>query len=153
MRAVLGLITAGLVLVAPTVWGQQPDSARRMFVERAVLQVQASRFQAMMGGNIEKLGTILADDLTYTHTTGEIETKVEFLSSLQSQTIKYESIEPKEVQVRIYDSTAVVTGISAMRVSVREQHFSFSIRFIEVYKKTDGNWQLIAWQATRLPKP
>ncbi len=107
----------------------------------------------MAAANIEELGTILADDLTYTHTTGQNETKVEFLSSLQSQKIKYESIDPKEVEPRIYDSTAVVTGISAMRVSTGEQHFSFSIRFIEVYQKRDGNRQLVAWQSTRLPEP
>ncbi len=153
MRAIVGLVTAGLVLLAPMVWGQQPDSARGAAVELEVLQVQASRFQAMMDANIEKLGTILADDLTYTHTTGQNETKVEFLSSLQSQKIKYESIDSKEVELRIYDSTAVVTGIAAMRVSAGEQHFSFSIRFIEVYQMRDGNWQLVAWQSTRLPEP
>ena len=62
-----------------------------MPVEREVLKVQASRFQAIADVNIEELGTILADDLTYKHTFGEIDTKVEFLSSLQSQTIIYES--------------------------------------------------------------
>ena len=107
----------------------------------------------MTNADIEELDVILADDLTYTHTTGQNETKDEFLSSLKSQKIKYESIEPKEVELRIYDSTAVVTGISAMQVSAGEQHFSFSIRFIEVYQKRDGNWQLVAWQSTRLPEP
>ncbi len=64
MRAVVGLVTASLVLLAPTVWGPQPDSARRMPVEREVLKVQASRFQAMTDVHIEEIGTILADDLT-----------------------------------------------------------------------------------------
>jgi len=44
------------------------------------------------------------------------------------------------------------TGMSAMRVNAREQQLSFSIRFIEVYQKNDGSWQLVAWQSARLPE-
>ena len=150
MRKLGGTITAGLLLLAPTVWGQEPDSGSP---ERDVLQVQARRFQAMMDVDVEELDAILADDLTYTHTTGQKETKDEFLSALSSRRIKYEKIEPTEALVRIHDSTAVVTGISAMRVLVREQHYSLSIRFIEVYQKKDENWRLVAWQSTRLPEP
>ena len=54
--------------------------------------MQASRLQAMTDVNIEEFGSIPADDVTFTHTTGEIVTTVEYLFSLQSQTIKYESI-------------------------------------------------------------
>ena len=123
-----------------------------MAAEREVLQVQASRFQAMTDVNLEELNALLADELTYTHTTGQSETKAEFLAALQSQRIRYESIRPKNVQVRIYSDTAFVTGISAMRVRAGERRASFSIRFIEVYHKKDGNWQLVAWQSTRLPE-
>ena len=107
--------------------------ARGTTVERQVLEVQAGRFQAMIDVDIEELEVILSDNLTYTHTSGQIETKGEFLTSLRSREITYESIKPQEIKIRIYDNTAVVTGISAMRISVGEQQLSFSIRFIEVY--------------------
>lgn len=91
MRAGVGLVTASLTLLAPTVWGSQSDSAWRMPVEREVLKVQASCFQAIADVYTEELANILADDLTYKHTFGEIDTKIEFLSSLQSQTLICES--------------------------------------------------------------
>ena len=65
----------------------------------------------------------------------------------------YESIEPSDVQVRIYGSVAVITGNSAMRVSTGEQHFALSIRFVEVYRRQADTWQLVAWQSTRMPEP
>ncbi len=34
MGAITGLVTVGLVLLAPMVWGQQPDTARGVAVER-----------------------------------------------------------------------------------------------------------------------
>jgi len=153
MRAVVILVMPGLLLLTLAVSGKEPDSARGTAVERQVLEVQAGRFQAMIDVDIEELDVILSDDLTYTHTSGHIETKGEFLTSLRSQEITYESIKPQEIKIRIYDNTAVVTGISAMRISVREQQLSFSIRFIEVYQKSDANWQLVAWQSTRLREP
>ncbi|MFQ5983165.1 MAG: nuclear transport factor 2 family protein [Woeseiaceae bacterium] len=148
MRSAITLVAASLVLVVQQVWGEQGGGAAG---EDEVLQVQASRFQAMTEANIEALRVILADELTYTHTTGSVDTKAEFLDALQSQGINYHSIEPTDAQVRIYDNTAVITGVSAMKVSAGENHYAFSIRFIEVYRKNDGNWQLVAWQSTRLP--
>ena len=152
MRGVVISIITGLLLLALAVSVKEPDSARGTAVERQVLEVQAGRFQAMIDVDIEELDVVLSDDLTYTHTSGQIETKSEFLTSLRSQEITYESIKPQEIKIRIYDNTAVVTGISAMRISVREHQLSFSIRFIEVYQKGDANWQLVAWQSTRLPE-
>ena len=152
MRAVVISIIAGLLLLALAVSVNEPDFARGTAVERQVLEVQADRFQAMIDVDIEELDVVLSDDLTYTHTSGQIETKGEFLTALRSQEITYESIKPQEIKIRIYDNIAVVTGISAMRISVGEQQLSFSIRFIEVYQKGDANWQLVAWQSTRLPE-
>lgn len=152
MRAVVISIIGGLLLLALAVSVKEPDSARGATVEREVLEIQASRFQAMIDVDIEELDVVLSDDLTYTHTSGQIETKGEFLTSLRSREITYESIKPKEINIRIYGASAVVTGISAMRISLGEQHLSFSIRFIEVYQKNDANWQLVAWQSTRLPE-
>ena len=152
MRAVVILIIIGLLFLALAVSVKEPDSARETAIKRQVLEVQAGRFQAMIDVDIEELEVILSNDLTYTHTSGQIETKGEFLTSLQSQEILYESIKPQEIKIRIYDNTAVVTSISAMRISVGEQQLSFSIRFIEVYQKGDANWQLVAWQSTRLPE-
>ena len=152
MRVIASIFTIGLVLCAPVIWGQTSDSPAGTVAEREVLETQTRRFQAMMDVDLEALDTILSGELTYTHTSGHMETKGEFLSSLRSQSITYESIKPTDINIHISDSTAVVTGISAMRIIFRESPLAFSIRFIEVYQKNDGNWQLVAWQATRLPR-
>ncbi len=123
MRAVVISIIAGLLLLALAVSVKETDSARGATVEREVLEIQASRFQAMIDVDIEELDVVLSDDLTYTHTSVQIETKGEFLTSLRSQEITYESIKPQEIKIRIYDNIAVVTGISAMRISVESNSF------------------------------
>ena len=119
--------------------------------KKEVLQVQASRFKAMIEVDITGLENILADDLTYTHTTGTTESKAEFLSVLRSHELEYKSIKPRDSDVRLYGSTALVTGISDMLVISDGKQLALAIRFIEVYLKSDNSWQLVAWQSTRLP--
>ncbi len=146
--------TAAVVLVGVAVCAcQQPPQAEPPADVTAVLRVQARRFAAMIAVDTVELGSILAPDLTYTHTMGETETKAQFLATLRSRWLKYESIEPDSVQVRIHRGTAVVTGRSAMQVIAGDRELSFEIRFIEVYQWNDGRWQLLAWQSTRLPEP
>ena len=151
MRAVAFILLITLLLFAPVIWGQTSDSTTDATVEHEVLETQAHRFQAMIDVDFETLENILSGDLTYTHTSGWMENKGEFLSSLRSQLIKYKSIQPTDIVIHIYDNTAVVTGISAMRIIYSENPLAFSIRFIEVYHKNQGNWQLVAWQASRIP--
>ena len=140
MRTVAFVLTSNLLLFALVIWGQTSDSTTDATIESEVLETQARRFQAMIDVDLEALENILSGDLTYTHTSGWMETKGEFLSSLSSQLIKYKSIRPTDIVIRIYDNTAVVTGISAMRIIYKENPLAFSIRFIEVYQKNQGNW-------------
>ena len=139
----LAIAAFGLVAVADEVAGGN--------IEASVLEVQADRFRAMTEVDIAALDAILADDLVYTHTTGRSETKGEFLASIQGM-VKYRSIAPKESQVRIYGDIAVVNGESAMHVSAGERQIFMDILFIEVYHRNDGDWQLVSWQSTRIPK-
>jgi ketosteroid isomerase-like protein len=39
-----------------------------------------------------------------------------------------------------------------MRVKSQGQPMSFRLRFTDVYRKSDGRWQTVAWHATRLPE-
>ena len=119
--------------------------------ETEVRQAQAARFAAMMRADVQAVAEHLGDELTYTHSGGDTETKAQFLETLRSGRIKYEQIEPADIVVRVYGRTAVVTGRSTMHVRSGGQAQAFQIRFIEVDVLRDGRWLMIAWQTTRLP--
>ena len=118
-----------------------------------VRQFQAKRFAAMTHRDIDGVAALLGEDLTYTHSGGDMETKAQFLKTLRSGRIVYEQIEPADVAVRMYGQTAVVTGRSTMHVRTGGQPQTFQIRFVEVDVTIGGRWQMVAWQATRLPAP
>jgi ketosteroid isomerase-like protein len=113
---------------------------------------ETRRFEAMVRGDLAFLEDVLADDLTYVHATGTFESKTQFLAALRSGQLKYESFAPEELSVRAYGPSAVVTGVAQVSVQSRAQHLGFRLRFTDVYVKRENRWQMVAWQATRLPQ-
>ena len=120
--------------------------------EQEIRQREARRFEAMVEGDSAALEDILSDDLRYTHATGVYETKAEFLAKLKSGQLNYDSFTPEDMLVRVYGMTGVVTGVARVKVQVKGEPLSFQLRFTDVYVKQGGRWQMVAWQATRLPQ-
>lgn len=122
--------------------------------EEEVRAADARRIAAVVDGNVGALSALLADDLTYTHTTGQVENKEQFLAGIASGKLDYQSIQPSEVQVRVYGNaanTAVMTGRAEMKVNAQGKDLAFAIRFTSVWVKGEGGWRMAAWQSTRLP--
>src|SRR5438093_3891124 len=146
------LSDAVAVLVAAVAFAPAGASALQDRAED-VRASRARRFQAMVSNDVEAMASYLADDLTYTHTGGDTETKTQFLETLRTGRLRYEDIEPTDVAVRVYEDVAVVTGRSKMRVRSARQTETFDIKFVEVDRRSTGRWLMVAWQATRLPPP
>src|SRR3989449_3327663 len=134
-------------VLSPLPAAAQIDSA----AIRQVLATEDRRFAAMARADTSALASLLAPDLTYTHTDGAQNTRAELLQLLGSGTLRYASIAPEAHEVRVVGSSAVVTGRSAMRVEASGQVQAFRIRYLAVYRRGARGWELIAWQSTRLP--
>ena len=114
--------------------------------EKEILNQQSARFSAMIDADVEKLETLLADDLTYGHTKGNTESKTGFIETVRSERIDYISFVPRDVSIRIYEKTALLTGFIDVKVIYKKEELDFTTRFLEVQRKADGNWLLAAWQ-------
>jgi ketosteroid isomerase-like protein len=144
----LWLVTAlGVALVAA---GKNPGAS----AAEEVQAVERERVGALVAADVAALERLLGDDLTYTHSTGWVETKAQHLESVRTGALKYEKMEHSGVQARVYGAAAVLTGRSDVRVrSPRGGIIEMQIRFTGVYVKRAGRWQLVAWQSTRIPEP
>ncbi|MCH9025188.1 MAG: nuclear transport factor 2 family protein [candidate division Zixibacteria bacterium] len=129
---------------------EQEPSRNNDETEKAIRQLESRRFQAMIEADTAALDTILADDLTYTHTNGWVDTKEQFIGWLETGELNYESITTHSVLVRVYAAVAVVTGQAAVKIKVNGQEKNLQIRFIDVYVKRNAHWQMVAWQSIRL---
>lgn len=117
-----------------------------------VRQLEERRFAAMVRADVKALGPMLADDLTYGHSSGELETKAQFLAGLSSGNLRYRVIRPSTIDVRVYGDVAVGTGMAEIEATAGGQELAVTLRYTDVYVKRDGRWQMVAWQSTRLPQ-
>jgi ketosteroid isomerase-like protein len=146
------LLPLSLVLVVPAAWvhareGKAPKPAPADTVKAAELE----RFDAAQKNDLEALAKLLADDLTYTHSTGVLETKAVFLESLKSGKLQFKKIEPADLQVRVYGTSAVINGTAKLAVVSEGQPKDVHIRFTDVWVSQAGRWQMVAWQSSKLP--
>lgn len=125
---------------------------RASAVEQEIRQLEKRRAEATVKGDIAELERILADDMTYTHSSASTDTKTSYLDLLRSGQVKYEAVDFEDVSVRVYDSAAVVTGVAHLRVRRSEQVVQLNLKFTDVYVQKEGGWQMVAWQSTRLPE-
>lgn len=116
-----------------------------------IIALENRRIEAMTKEDETTLNEILADDLIYTHSSGRVETKAEFIGNLASGRTKYVSFERDDVKIRQYGDTAVVTGFAKVHVTSNGRDLRFQVRFLDVYAKRNDTWQMVAWQSTKLP--
>jgi uncharacterized protein (TIGR02246 family) len=124
--------------------------ARTAAAEEAVRAADAARITALVANDLASLAPMLADDLTYTHSSGATDTKAQFLEALRSGRSRYTSVIPRDVTVRVYGQAAVMTGLAAVSVTVNGRPLDLDLAFTSVYVQKDGRWQFTAWQSTRV---
>jgi len=103
----------------------------------------------MIEEDVDELGKLLADDLHYSHTKGRVESKAQFLSTIETKQIDYIAAKRRDVEVSLFGNTAVITGLSDMTLIWRREQQEFTIRFLEVAHKVDSDWRLVACQSVR----
>jgi len=129
--------------------GQAPANPRK--IEDDVRQAEKDRFAAMVKADVGALDKLLASDLTYTHGDARVLDKAGFIADFKSGAFKYASIEPNEMNVRVFGDVAVVTGGAAMHVIQNGTDAQIKIRYTDVHVRRNGSWQMVAWEATRMP--
>ena len=120
--------------------------------EEQVKQADRRWAEATIKMDIPTLEQLLADDLTYSHSSGRTETKAEFLNATKTQSLKYEAVDAQEVKVRVRGNMAVLNSLTNLTVRpAGGQSNTFRARILRVYVRDKGAWRLFAHQSTRMP--
>ena len=119
--------------------------------EQAVLQAERDRFAAMLKADATALEKLLAPELSYTHSNAAVQDKAAFINDIKTGAIKYLMMEPTDIKARIFGNMAIVTGGASVHVIQNGNDLTFKIRYTNAHINRGGSWQMVAWQATRLP--
>jgi ketosteroid isomerase-like protein len=139
---ILGLLSATIL------WAATPDAK----TEKEVLAALDAYKQALIKRDAAALSKVLADDLTYTHSSNKHEDKAAVLEALKGPT-HTEAIEFKDIKTRLYGNTAVVTADANFRNNAEGTVTLIHLHAIHVFVKSPQGWQMVARQTTRYPEP
>jgi ketosteroid isomerase-like protein len=116
-----------------------------------VKQAEQKWIAAVKSKDKAAMEEILAKELVYTHSTGLVEDKGQYIQAVTSGNQKYDSIEYESPAIQTYGSAAVVATKVVMTGSTKGQPFNNRLRLLHVWVKQGGKWMLVAHQTTRLP--
>jgi ketosteroid isomerase-like protein len=96
----------------------------------------------------------LASDYLHTRDNGQVENKEETMAALRDikRKIIVMEMEPDDLLIHIYGDTAISSAKFTIRVREAGQVKSRVIRQSDVFAKNDGQWLLVAEQATVVGK-
>ena len=116
-----------------------------------IIELDRKRMDAMTKKDIATLNALLSDDLVYTHSSARLDTKQSLIGAMESGTTVYTAVEPSDVKAQDFGDTVVLTGAARISVTSNGNPINFGVRFTDVYVHQGGQWQMVAWQSTRLP--
>jgi len=108
-------------------------------------------FSALTSADLNTLEHLLARDfLLIDAMSGSEVAKADFMDVLRTGMLKFEVIEAREQRVRLYETTAVVTGRAQMNGQFNGERFTLNSRYTHVYVEHHGRWQLVSAQGTQI---
>jgi len=106
---------------------------------------------ALLSKDSVSLSALLADDVSYGHSTGIIQTKAQLIRDVMSGFQDYKSIEPSDLNIRVYDNAAVAVLKLKTNLIANGNPMDLNLNATLTWVKINNAWKLVARQAVKLP--
>ena len=117
-----------------------------------LLSLEQQFTDAVLENDAKAIEQIVADDWVIIDADGGMIDKASFLAAIKSGALKHSSMSSKEIRIRIYNETAVVTALTTAKGKYMDKPFTSTERATDVFVKKDGRWQCILSHLTRIAK-
>jgi len=118
--------------------------------EAAVLQAVAALNQAMLDADRSQLENLVADQLSYGHSSGAIQTKAQFVDVIVNKETTYKSLVLTEPLTVMAGSNAIVRHIASVDYESGGKAATARIGVLQVWVRREARWRLLARQAFKI---
>lgn len=140
------LAAAGALAVVAAATPVHAESADDAAVTKAVADLTA----AMIAADKPKLEALVADQLSYGHSSGKLETKAQFVDVVSSKKTIYKSINLTDMKISVVGNDAIVRHTWDSVSESDGKSNTAHIGVLQVWAKQDGKWKLLARQAFKI---
>lgn len=147
----LVLATAAIVAVAAlSGCATQASTASSASSEQAVAAAAERLRVAMIDPTPAALAQLVADDLSYGHSGGRVDTKDSFIGDLVAGKSDFVTIAITDQTIKIVGNTAIVRHTLTADTNDSGKPGKVQIKILGVWQQQGGNWKLLARQAVRV---
>jgi ketosteroid isomerase-like protein len=111
--------------------------------EDKIMHIEYELVEAFLNRDIKTLERILADEFIITDPHGPSFTKEQYLADLETERVSFKSLVIDEIEVRVIEGTAVVTGKATANGRSSDGPYQGQYSFMDVYLRKNSGWQAI----------
>ena len=118
--------------------------------EAAVNQAVEAFRKASLAQDKAKLEQLFADQVSYGHSDGRVESKDQVINGVMNRKAVVKSIDFPELKIAVVGNSAVARHLYISESEMDGKPTSTKIGALQVWQKQDGNWKLLARQGYKL---
>jgi ketosteroid isomerase-like protein len=152
------LALALLIAIAAPAFGQTPDkkpaqSAKPAGASDELMKIEHEVLAALLKKDAAAFGKHFADDAVLTTPDGSVQTKAQLVGDVKSGALVLDASTISDMKVQVHGDAAVVTYITVDKGKYKGQDISGRFRWMDVFVRRGGVWQLVAGQGTPIQPP
>ncbi len=124
----------------------ESSAPSKIDTEQLLLQMNDEWVKALVRGDGETLGRIMAEDFLFAYPF-EGDDKEQFIGDVTSGDVRVEYLSRDNVSIRIWGDTAVLTGKDSARWFYKGHDYSGYYKVMNVYSHRNNTWQLVSVMA------
>jgi ketosteroid isomerase-like protein len=133
---------------------QQPPSRAAAAAEQQVRDAEALRLKAFLDHDVKTMAALMADELVHVTSDGRTRNKAQFMDDFINRPTGFSQFVTDDMDVIVTGDLAVTRGRYHNLVARRSYGTPLKYaRFLRVWVKRDGAWQLLSHQATEIRQP
>ncbi len=119
--------------------------------EEAIKAAESNWSKAVIKRDITALTQIFTPDLIYAHSTGNIETREQYLERLKGGKQRYDTMTYEKTLTAVHGNSAVAHSIVRFTGQNDAGAFNDHLMLMHLWVKSGKTWRLAAHQTTRIP--
>lgn len=153
----ISLLIVILLAISASAFGQARDKKANQASkdEQVLMELERAYADAVARQDTKVIDGILDDSFIAISSRAEVRSKTEEINDIKPPTptsdFVLEGFNLEDIKIRLFGSTAVVTGRSILKTNYKGRSNTVTFRYTRVYTKRKKSWQVVAQQLTRIP--